>query len=450
MIYYLDIILVFNIILAFKYFKNLIAPPILVGVGMLGASIIASTYYEEWQLSTMMAQSVFILGCGPLLFTFLCIIINQIGQRNEFRAINTNVSYGTFNLKRLLVFYVFFDIFVLFIILSKYIIMRNTFGVYLTFSELIFSNRMDTWSGDNMLQFPKYVTYGSTFSLLVSFYTYYLLSLSLLSKSRHLPLMLSVLLWIHFSLLIVNGMLGGDKGSVLEPLFRFVTVFLFVYYTFNHSFKMKKKTFVRMALIFLVVALSFRSLSGLMGRETDSYSSNTDMLAEYMGGEIKNFDIYMHHMDGNPKDKVFGEKTFASLYEDLDSKYVGRNGNFQSVGNYSLGNVYTQYYYWFDDWGYVGIIFMSLLIAITSMFFYKRSWLKISQGIMPNPAMFIFVMMVSPLFMSFFSSKFTEAVIRTSFLKLVIYIFVFNYIFIKLFKTQQRNVTGSKNIGMLP
>ena len=446
---YLDILLFLNLFLAFKIFRNLIAPPVLVGAGMCGATVIASFYSIEWGLNRMLPESILILGGGPLLFTLLCFVLLHIGQGFSFPAVRKKLVSEEFNLYKLTKFYLFIDFFVAFLIVAKFLYMRSVFGG-LPLAELIYATRIDNWTGDNLLKYPKFITYGVTFSLLTSYFTYYLLAALIVGKESAKYKRLYYLLWVHVVLLVLNGFSGGDKGSGLEPIILFVLMFLVIFYSYRRSFRLDAKIYVKILLAFLIMASFFKGLSEVLGRETDNYRNNTDMLAEYMGAEIKNFDIYMNHKDGNAKSKGFGDKTFNGLFQELNPKREVSNGVFQSYKDYSLGNVYTQYYYWHADFGLIGIVVLTIFVAIISMFFYKNGVLDtISKQRSLSPSLCIYLSMAFPLFMTFFSSKFTETVIVLNFLKLAFYIFVFVYLFNRFFKLKNN---GKKNMcfGLLP
>ena len=88
--------------------------------------------------------------------------------------------------------------------------------------------------------------------------------------------------------------------------------------------------------------LSFRGLGMLVGRTLDE-RTNFDVLAEYCGAEIKNFDIYMHGKNGNGKTRFLGEDSFWMLYHDFHPEYVRYPREFQDINGCHLGNVYAQF-----------------------------------------------------------------------------------------------------------
>lgn len=176
------------------------------------------------------------------------------------------------------------------------------------------------------------------------------------------------------------------------------------------------------SIVFVMLALSFRGLNLLIGRSVEE-RTNMDLLAEYCGAEIKNFDIYMHNSGVNYTQK-WGENTFYSLYKELDSNYDGTGGTFQYIGKHSLGNVYTQYQSFYQDWGMMGVFSMNLIIALISMFFYIRAKKSIASPFLLDVNLFIYTSMAMSLFMAFFSSKFTESIMRLGWLRTVVYLCV--------------------------
>lgn len=77
MIYLLDLLLIINILIVFKAFRDFFAPPFLVGIGMLAASIVATCYYSEWQMNTMLPSSVMAIGGGTLGYTFTALLLKK-------------------------------------------------------------------------------------------------------------------------------------------------------------------------------------------------------------------------------------------------------------------------------------------------------------------------------------------------------------------------------------
>ena len=67
---------------------------------------------------------------------------------------------------------------------------------------------------------------------------------------------------------------------------------------------------------------------------------------------------------------------------------------------------------------------MNFVIAIISMFFYEKSKEAIISPFILNANLLIYTSMAMSIFMAFFSSKFTESIIRLGWLRSVIYILI--------------------------
>lgn len=412
MIFILDIILIINILIAYKAFKNYIAPPVLLGSGMLIASLVATCYYSEWKMYQMLPDSVLAIGLGTLLYTITAIFCNK-------KQIIKITAIPQLNVRRINLTLTFIVLFTFVNCLLKYKYYKQTFGFSLSFSELLFAARIDSWSGENLLVFPKYVywlSYISEFSLYIS--SWILAFILIYSKQKYKKTQFLVVL--HLLLVSFEGILSGAKGAIISPFFRFALIYFLMYISCHNMKRLSNRTLFKMLCVLVVFIMSFKSLSTFIGRQTDD-TNNTSMLAEYCGAEIKNFDIYMHGKDGNKPGKYFGEYTFANYYRETKANFQKDNGAFQKVGNFELGNVYTQYFQFHIDFGMIGVFVMSILLSLISMFIYNKGKSKSNKI---NCFMLIYSSIAFPILMGFFSSQFTELVFTPYFVKFVIILFV--------------------------
>ena len=439
MIFVLDLILALNLFIALKVFRNLASPPILVGAGMLAASIIATSYYNEWELEKMLPISVFIIGCGTLFFTFCCVVYSWFCKPFKFKS---NLNEINVPVKKVKIFILFSIIIGCLGILLKLYYLKQTFGS-LGISELIVAKRIDELNGTNDFYLPSYVRQFGSYTTVVSNFTIWLLSLMACCKNNNIKKIRKIL-YCHIIIILVDGMLSGSKAPILNMFMQFGVFALFNYYASRGSFHLSHKVYLRFLIVFVLLALSFRGLNLLIGRSVED-RTNMDLLAEYCGAEIKNFDIYMHSSGVDYKQK-WGENTFYSLHKELDPDYDYSSTAFQYVGKHSLGNVYTQYQPFHQDWGMPGVFLMSLIIALISMFFYEKAKKSIKSPLLLNVNLFIYTSMAMSLFMAFFSSKFTESIMRLGWLRTVVYLCVMVW-FLQKFVLTYKNIKDGKVIN---
>lgn len=413
MIYLLDLFLIFNLLIVYNVFKDCFAPPFLVGIGMLAASFVATCYYSEWQMNTMLPSTFIAIGGGTFAYTFAALLAR------EKKVVRLNVkSIPSLNFNRTKKCLLFIVLLSFINCLIKFKYYQQTFGFSLSFSELIYAARLDSWTGDRLLKFPKivyYISYISDFYLYISLW---LLSYMIIFKIKNKTLRYLTIL--HLILVMMNGMLSGAKGAIISPIFRFISIYILLYSLIHGLGKIKRAVWVKVFAVFIIFIIGFKSVSTFIGRQTED-TNNTSMLAEYCGAEIKNLDIYMHGRDGNSRSQRFGEYTFMNFYKEIQPNFKKDNGKFQSIGNYDLGNVYTQYFQFHMDFGMIGVFAMSALLSFLSMYIYNRSKRR-SDKI--NFSLLVYASVAFPILMSFFSSQFTELVFTPYFLKFLVVTFV--------------------------
>lgn len=435
MLFILDTILVLNIWIAIRYFKSLISPPVLTGGGMLAAAIVATLYYDDWHLEYFNELSVFILGGGTLVFTLYCIILSKIFPQIHIKSA-TDFDLSFIRLSRVKKFYYIIIVLGILGLLLNIYYMRSQYGM-LSISELIFSKRLDQRAGDNAFMLPSYIRQLGSLTIILSYFTAWLLSLGSFSKDKKYYKKIKLLLFVHLIIGILNAILSGAKGAVYSIIAQNATFFFIAYYSKKGNYNINLKLFCRVTLLILLLLFSFKNLNLIIGRDYSAERASTDLLAEYCGAQIKNFDIYI---TDNPKvghGNVWGEHTFKVLHSEINPHHVVKIGKFQFIRNHNLGNVYTQYYAFYEDFGLLGVFVMTFIVALISMFFYNQSLMSLINPQRINIYLFIYSSMTICLFMSFFSSWFTESVFSLGGIKTFIYLIIFvwfakKFLFVKV------------------
>lgn len=420
MIFWLDAILLINFLIAFIYFKTVLSPPFLMGIGMLAASILVSTYYFEWELYKMIPETIIILGGGTFFFTLNCVIYDKIYPVPKDISNVCATNNYVIRLGRLKLFYIisiFIGVCELFL---KVYYLRTFFGS-LNLSTLVVSARIEMLEGDNLFHYPALVRMMGSYTSVLSLLTIWLLYYIHFFKN-HIKSLRKILL-IHIAIVLVDAFLSGAKGNIFSIIAAVMFIFVVMYYTKIQRFKFKRSLCFKVGLIFLLLAVSFKGISILMGRNIEM-QSNTDLLAEYCGAEIVNFDTYLQGRSSKIQSKNWGAVTFRKLKEDLGIKQnIPEEEGFQSIGFYTLGNVYTSFYSFHKDFGMIGCFAMPAFLAFLSMFIYRRMIQNIHNPNIPNIYLFIYTSFGMSLFMTFFSCKITETNLNMGYFRTIIYIY---------------------------
>lgn len=425
MIYILDLILTFNLYIAFRYFRYLFAPPVLLGTGMLMASIMATSYYDLWEMKRLFLESVLILGGGPLLFTIFCILFKK--KNNDVKKTCIDVRLG--DITRIELFYIFSIIIGITGTLLKIRLYASFFGGG-SLPELTMAFREDIHSGVSNFKIPVYISIITRYTITVSYFSSFLVSILVIFKKKR-----NFLKWLSILQIIVSlfdGLLSGAKGTMIEVLVRFAVIYIIILYWYYKSTRLPRKFYFKLFVIGAIFFLSFKGLGLLVGREIEDDRSNFDVLAEYCGAEIKNFDLYMHGVDGNDKSKFVGEECFWTIYKDFNSNYIRYPRDFQNINGSHLGNVYTQYYSLHKEFGWAGVIVGSFIMSLICMMMYNNVLRLMNRQDIYKLSVFIYSFIAMSVFMAFFSFKFSETVITTNFIKVTILIFALQW-FLKTF-----------------
>lgn len=206
----------------------------------------------------------------------------------------------------------------------------------------------------------------------------------------------------------------------------------------NNVFLSKKMVFILLITSVLILA-SFRSIGLLMQR---NISQNTmDYLALYIGAEIKNLDLFLQ--EPRPTSAIWGSQTFFYLVRSIGKRlgiansYYALDLPFRYYNGYNLGNVYTVFYPFIYDFGYIGVVFLTGLMAAVCQVSYEiaRNSKNRSLSLLFT---IIYGTITSTLLLAFFSNKFYENIFTVEFVKRVIILVSFDIIFNMFFSKKKR------------
>lgn len=234
-------------------------------------------------------------------------------------------------------------------------------------------------------------------------------------------------------LYILLAFMGGGRSEV----FRAITAVIFLWYIFYRNKHIKnfnvKKVLAKLAFIMLLVSLAFIGFIFIIGR------TNADLDFEYIimalfiyaGAPIFNLDIYL----GNPWQQthgIFGEITFIKLINWIGQKFevsslvYEYDLPFLSYQNYNLGNVYTTFYAFTYDFGLVGVVVLTGIMAAICTWLYNK--VKASSIIEYNISFIVicYAYLVNGLIMLPFSNSFYEIIVHIGTLHkfIILYILV--------------------------
>lgn len=240
------------------------------------------------------------------------------------------------------------------------------------------------------------------------------------SKKLHLWTILPIIL------LCFQIILNGSR----TPLFRIVTMMIFLVYMFRikNSSAVVRKRFVKGIIGLLgIVAISFIVILIIMGRGGTEMSLNRYLFI-YTGAPLANLDIYLSAENINHSSQLFAQQTFRNLYQYLEkltgfSTFGAPNILFfqTSPSGVEIGNVYTTFYQFFYDFGYIGVfVFTAIMAAFYNVMYL---WLCKARNFLNGHMsyqLFIYSYLFNDLIMSIFSNRFYETILEPPFIKIAI------------------------------
>lgn len=278
-----------------------------------------------------------------------------------------------------------------------------------------------------------FITIGSCFAYL-AIYIFF--------KQKILNNHFSVIYGSNILLYIMFSLMGGGRSET----FRIVTACVFVWYIFSRSYQEEifniRNVLIKIISIFVMITFFFISFVYIIGR------SQADMDLErvimsifvYAGAPIFNLDIYLQNPWGQTYG-IFGELTFIrfinwlgvkfdepSLIYELDLPFLWYN-------NYDLGNVYTTFYAFIYDFGFVGIVVCTAVIAVSSLLLYNKTNAVNIYSHKISVCVMCYAYLLNDIMMLPFSNRFYETVGNVgTWYKLFVFL-----IFIKIFNYQNKD-----------
>ncbi|MGO2722783.1 MAG: O-antigen polymerase [Lactobacillus sp.] len=435
---YLVLTLLIILILAFYTSgRDFLSPAVLFSFSFFFSSCWAFAFAQVWSLNPAMATYL-VISLGVLEFVIVSLLVKLLMQAFKGRHHKPSELLAQHNFQSNMKpvskwkLYAIIGVQVISIVVYLQVLKHVTGEPNL--STAIYAFRVSSifkaaGTGIRMPWFAStlwYFSYAAGF-----FFAFLLVKVYLTSKKISYPMILVVLLSM------IVSTLKGDRTSAI--------ILLIALITFYYCLK-KKQTgwqskgnfkFLLVTLLGLIVFLvGFKALATLLGRNTGN--NPFDYLAVYIGAEIKNLDIFIRSGAFPVVTDSIQNQTFIGV-----SSLVGKIMNwkivpyhlnlpFQFVNGHGLGNVFTTFYAWLYDFGYVGVVILVLIMAVIMQMLYEHFKYNNSQ----QPITFdilLYGYLSNTLLLSFFSNKFYETLFNTRIIYilatwLVLRIFMFGYV----------------------
>ena len=280
------------------------------------------------------------------------------------------------------------------------------------------------------ISLPKFVGISK---LIINFLTYWYIYMFINNYIVNRKLDKIAILIILFG--IITSMSTGGRSTATNILISIPVISLIlVRKQYSLNFKLSLKTKVMIVILPVIFLTIFIESTALLGREVNG--SKLYYLGVYCGAEIKNLDYFLNETNNFNVTKEKNNQTFYNfiswIYPKLTDVEIDYKLDLPFVfyNNMTLGNVYTTFYAFIYDYGYAGVFFCVILMAIISQIIYENSKNKILDNV-PSVWIILYGYIISALLFSFFSNRFYEQVFDRNFIYGIIFWNIFNYFFVK-------------------
>lgn len=243
---------------------------------------------------------------------------------------------------------------------------------------------------------------------------------------------------------LMTFLLGNRGGFIHIIMYVCILIYVFKKRKFKWNYHFNKKTIIKLIVSVVLLLILFPTVGMMLaGRVTDNYFDDgivfriIEALGVYIGAPLKLLDLYMYTDANIEYNLPFGYATFYYFYNwlsiilDIPVWNIDNFGlEFRRDNGQFLGNVYTVFRPFYTDLGLGGIVIFSVLSGmIMGYLYFKVKYKAFIKNIDYN--LILYAYFVGQFGLSFFSNRLIENMVNINFLKFIICIKVFEYIFVK-------------------
>lgn len=432
------LILLFFFILILLYFSYIlnkyeyISPSFIFCASFTFSLAWAVAYSNRWDLDLHFNTFWVIFG-GTFEFFLVSLFIRNIFRKVSKKTIKYKTSEGNVEISTFTIgIFVIFGI--LTIVLSAREVVRLTASSSLPQAIAIYRvASVNPTSLDNYDYYlPKWLGYCRLLVNSGGYWFSYIFANDLVYKRKRKMYSLVAVI-----VSMINSAILGSRNDAINILLAMFSIIIILKTKAGMiKTKLNFMNIFKYLLLAVFAIFSFQNLGNIMGRTT--VIAPLDYLAQYCGAEIKNLDVFLQEGNFPRTEGLFGSQTFIFLYRWIGPKiglknyyYYNLDLPFQTINGFSLGNVYTTFYQFIYDFGYLGVIVLVFVMALISQIVYECA-LRGKENNKPNLWVLVYGYIFSSLVFSFFSNKFFEQNFNVTFIKSIIIWCIYSFLFCKV------------------
>lgn len=381
LIYILLLCFILMLIGSYFLFKKEIMQPSLIFMFMYTVSVFCAIYnIEAWGIE-MSKLTFILLLLGAAEFILVSYITKKIFTKKTKHE-TEKIKMKKIEIPRWITLAVIFCC--LMVIFFQFVVVLNISTRYEPFSG--FSRALTVYkehtSYNKDVSLPSSLTMMQCFVLAAAFsYTLIFMNNFFLKKEREEKLRYIKENWIYLVpavLFVITYLIQSNRGMIIDFTVGVVTIGILLW---SQSKEWKKtikiKSMIKLGIVGVLGLVIFYYSAAVVGRINTK--GMLDYITFYCGGSIECFNQYVKN-DKQIK-MVRGEETFYSLILNLDSVGITdyelgdrETGHLEFLfheGNL-VGNIYTAYRRWLNDYGILGMLILQGIMAAVMTLLYEK------------------------------------------------------------------------------
>lgn len=395
-----------------------VAPATLFCLGFFACFSVALVYQEQWGFE-LHDITLFVVMGGLFSFTLAAIAADLFFQKASEKALPRREKPFFLPVYRISLA-VFLVINILAIVTAAVSLMQMYPGQGLLGSMGAYNNALKFESGESK-SFPRYVLTLRNITLFFGYVACYLLAQQIVCKRKKGRVLLVAIVG---TTLIASMQSGARSGAVGYIVVFFACYELIMLHRYGRRHVSIKQILTVVAVCLILVAVFQASLT-LLGRQGGNLSF-LDYLTIYCGAQLPNLDEFL--IEGVKRQGLpWGAMTFVTSYGDIGN-WFGVSGldysldlPFRSRMGQSMGNVYTAFYSYYYDFGFMGVAILSFLAGFASQVLFRLT-IRASGRLTSSVLSIFYAILSYNLVLSFFTNRLYESFFATGILRYALYI----------------------------
>ena len=431
MIYILFFILIIIYLVSYFVSQKFFSPSCLICLSYIVAVYFAILNINVWKID-LSEKTFWIIIVGVLAFVMQFVIIYFLYYGNRM---NVNKLKEKNKINQIKVDSKIINIFLIFETLSLlmyiYFSMKSmNVGLDITkFFTKISSYRLMKIDGEEISGIPFYVKQLIKLSkAFFCVYSYVIINNLIYANVKNIKYKISIKYFFSFGLLVIISLFSASRFDLAIMLTYVFMLYYILSYRHNNRKKVDLKKVIKLVTIIMVVIYLFSATKELFGR-TGEYTT-IEYLSHYFGGSIELLDLYIR----NPitKSDIWGKETFFAINNTLsnfgviNAKYT-IHLEWRYSNGVSLGNVYTAFRMYYNDFGMAGVIILQILLSFIFSIGYIKSLESKENGI--DFGTIIYCYCIFSLVLHSYRDFFYSQIISINYINIIIYVYVVKLIF---------------------